>query len=177
MDARENLDPLVALIDQSQPVLRSQSDSSAEIRSWASSLAALTEDLQTHDASVGSTMQRAPQIEEMRQLFDRIKPTVPIIAANLASTGEVLLTYQPAVEQLLVLLPPGVAMLQGIMVPGFNVKQKYKAITMDFNLNLNLPPPCATGFLPASQRRTPAALDFPDRVPGRCTAGYPRTRC
>ncbi|MGV0834365.1 MCE family protein [Mycolicibacterium thermoresistibile] len=167
IDAKENLDPLIALIDQSQPVLDSQADTSDAIQSWAASLATMTEDLETHDASVASMLRRTPEIEEMRQLFDRWQPTVPIIAANLASTGDVLLTYQPAVEQLLVLLPPGVAMLQGIMVPGHNVDQPYKAITMDFNLNLNIPPPCTTGFFPASQRRSPAALDFPDRgAPG-----------
>jgi phospholipid/cholesterol/gamma-HCH transport system substrate-binding protein len=166
IDSRENLDPLVDLIEQSQPVLDSQVDTADSIRAWAANMATITEDLRLHDASVSGMLQRTPQIEEVRRLFDRLQPTVPIIAANLVSTGDVLLTYQPAVEQLLVLLPPGVAMLQGIMVPTYNVKTPMKAITMDFNLNLNLPPPCTTGFLPASQRRSPAALDFPDRVPG-----------
>lgn len=163
IDARKNLDPLIALIDQSQPVLDSQADTSDAIQSWAASLATMTEDLRAHDASVASVLHRGPEIDEMRELFDTWQPTVPIIAANLASVGDVVLTYQPAVEQLLVLLPPGVAMLQGIMVPGHNVDQPYKAIVMDFNLNINVPPPCSTGFLPASQRRSPAALDFPDR--------------
>lgn len=34
------------------------------------------------------------------------------------------------------------------------------------NLNLNLPPPCTTGFLPAQQRRIPTFEDYPDRPAG-----------
>ena len=35
-----------------------------------------------------------------------------------------------------------------------------------FNLNLNLPPPCTIGFLPAQQRRPPSLEDHPERAPG-----------
>jgi len=52
IDARKNLDPLVALIDQSKPVLDSQTNTSDAIAAWASHLATVTTELQTHDEAV-----------------------------------------------------------------------------------------------------------------------------
>jgi phospholipid/cholesterol/gamma-HCH transport system substrate-binding protein len=49
---------------------------------------------------------------------------------------------------------------------GADTKQPYAGFNLDFNLNLNLPPACTTGFLPAQQRRTPAEVDNPARPPG-----------
>ncbi len=45
-----------------------------------------------------------------------------------------------------------------------NTKQDYKGQYLSFNLNLNLPPPCTTGFLPAQQQRIPTFQDSPDRA-------------
>ena len=50
-----------------------------------------------------------PAADEARQLFERLQPTLPVLLANLVSVGEVAVTYQPGIEQLLVLLPQGVA--------------------------------------------------------------------
>ena len=61
IDARKNLDPLIALIDQSQPVLNSQTNTSDSIQAWASHLATVTSELQTHDPAVaGAHHQRRP---------------------------------------------------------------------------------------------------------------------
>src|SRR6202046_983464 len=45
IDARKNLDPLIALIDQAQPVLDSQTHTSDAIAAWASQLAHVTNEL------------------------------------------------------------------------------------------------------------------------------------
>jgi phospholipid/cholesterol/gamma-HCH transport system substrate-binding protein len=37
---------------------------------------------------------------------------------------------------------------------------------LSFNLNLNLPPTCSTGFLPIQQQRVPSFEDYPDRPAG-----------
>jgi phospholipid/cholesterol/gamma-HCH transport system substrate-binding protein len=47
-----------------------------------------------------------------------------------------------------------------------NTKQDYRGTYLDFNLNLNLPRPCTTGFLPVQQMRTPNFQDSPDRIAG-----------
>jgi phospholipid/cholesterol/gamma-HCH transport system substrate-binding protein len=91
---------------------------------------------------------------------------LPLLLANLVSIGEVALVYQPALEQLLVLIPQAVANVQGMVVANRNTKQDYKGLFLDFNLNLNLPPVCNTGFLPPQQQRVPAFEDYPERPAG-----------
>ena len=63
------------------------------------------------------------------QLFDRLQPTLPIVLANLVSVGEVAVTYQPSLEQLLVLLPQGTAVTQAVGVHNRNTKQDYNGLT------------------------------------------------
>jgi phospholipid/cholesterol/gamma-HCH transport system substrate-binding protein len=51
-------------------------------------------------------------------------------------------------------------------VANANTKQDYRGQYLSFNLNLNLPPPCTTGFLPAQQQRIPTFEDYPNRPAG-----------
>jgi phospholipid/cholesterol/gamma-HCH transport system substrate-binding protein len=167
LDADHNLDPLIALIDQSKPILDSQADTAGAIQAWAAHLATITEQLRSRDASVAGVLHNGgPAAEEVRQLFQRLQPTLPLLLANLVSVGQVAVTYQPAIEQLLVLLPQAVAVVQGTQMAGLNTKQAYKGLYLDFQLNLNLPPVCSTGFLPAQQHRAPSLQDYPDRPAG-----------
>lgn len=167
IDARANLDPLTLLIDQSKPILDTQTETGGSVRAWASNLATITDQLQANDDGVRGILARGPgAAEEVRALFQRLQPTLPIVLANLASVGEVALTYQPSLEQLLVLLPQGTATTQATGTANRNTKQDYKGAYLNFNLNLNLPPPCNTGFLPATQQRVPSLEDYPDRPAG-----------
>ena len=167
IDARNNLDPLIALIDQSQPVLDSQTDTSDAIQAWASHLATVATELQNHDADVAGLLDKGgPAAGEARQLIERLQPTLPILLANLVSLGQVALTYQPDIEQLLVLLPQSISYAQAGIVANANTKQAYRGQYLSFHLNLNLPPPCTTGFLPAQQQRIPTFEDYPDRPAG-----------
>ncbi|EHB58795.1 virulence factor Mce family protein [Mycolicibacterium rhodesiae JS60] len=166
IDSRKNLDPLIALIDQSGPVLDSQADTSQSIRQWASYLGNLSESLKDHNDEVGRTFASADAIDDARQLIERWRPTLPILAANLVSVDKVGITYQPALEQLLVILPQGIAAMQGTGVTAKNTPPQYNGLFLDFNLNINLPPPCNTGFLPTQQQRTAALVDAPDRPAG-----------
>lgn len=167
IEARENLDPLLALLDNAKPVLDSQTQSSGAIQDWAAHLATVTRELQTHDSDVAVVIDRtAPALAEARQLVDRLQPTIPILMANLLSVGKVGLAYHNDLEQILVLLPQLVSIEQGSLAANVNTKQAYQGAYLSFNLNLNLPPPCTTGYLPAQQRRSAALTDYPDRVPG-----------
>lgn len=167
IDARANLDPLTSLIDQSQPVLDSQTDTSDAIQAWAANLATVTAELQTHDNAVAGIIDKGgPAADEVRQLFERFQPTLPILLANLVSVGQVAVTYRNDLEQLLVLLPQAAAIRAGSVVANANTKQDYRGEWISFNLNLNLPPACTTGFLPTQQRRPPSFEDSPDRTSG-----------
>lgn len=174
-DARRNLDPMLALIDNASPVLDSQSKSSNAIQSWASQLATVTRELHTHDAAVAGVIdQGAPALSEARHLVERLQPVLPTMLANLASVGQVALTYHNDLEQILVLVPQLIAIEQGSMVANVNTKQHYRGAYLSFNLNINLPPPCTTGYLPAQQMRNPVLEDYPDRPAGALYCRVPQ---
>jgi phospholipid/cholesterol/gamma-HCH transport system substrate-binding protein len=158
------VDPLAALIDQSPAVLNSQIQTSDAITTWSSRTAAITAQFKAQDAALRDLLtQGSSGLEEGRALFDRVAPALPVLFANLVSLGDIAVVYRHDIEQLLVLLPQGIAVMAGALVPNLNTKQEYKGFYLDFNLNINLPPPCTTGFLPPTQRRAPASVDAPDR--------------
>jgi phospholipid/cholesterol/gamma-HCH transport system substrate-binding protein len=167
IDARKNLDSLTTLIDQAQPVLDSQTDTSDAIEAWAAQLATVTAELRDHDEAVaGVIVGGGPAAAKGRQQVERVQPTLPILLANLVTVGQVALTYQNDIEQLLVVFPQAIAAEQAGILGNLNTKQDYKGQYLSFNLNINLPPPCTTGFLPAQQQRVPALEDYPERPAG-----------
>jgi phospholipid/cholesterol/gamma-HCH transport system substrate-binding protein len=156
-------------------VLDSQTETAGSIHAWASNLASITGQLQSQDTAVAGILDKGSgAADEVRALFDRVQPTLPIVLANLVSLGDVAVTYQPSLEQLLVLLPQGTAVTQAVGVSKKNTKQDYMGDYLVFNLNLNLPPPCTTGFLPAQQQRSPTFQDYPDRPAGEVYCRVPQ---
>ncbi len=116
-DARANLDPTLTLIDESKPVLDTQTDTSDSVQAWAAHLADISRQVQANDTEVRGVLQNGgPAAEEVRQLFDRLQPTLPIVLANMVSAGKVAATYHASIEQLLVLLPQAVATVQAVGV-------------------------------------------------------------
>ena len=167
IDARKNLDPLLTLIDESAPVLDAQADSSDSVQAWAAHLASITQQLQNNDTAVQGVLQQGgPAAAEMRQLIDRLNPTLAIVLANMVSVNQVAVTYRPGIEQFLVLLPQAAATIQAVGVANRNTLQDYQGAFLSFNLKLNLPPPCTTGYLPAQQQRAPSLEDYPNRPAG-----------
>jgi phospholipid/cholesterol/gamma-HCH transport system substrate-binding protein len=167
IDARKNLDPLVALIDGWQPVADSQINTSDAIQAWAAHLATVTTDLQKHDKAVAGVITNSgPALDKTRALIERLQPTLPTLLANLTSVAQVALTYQNDIESLLVIFPESINAEQAGILGNVNTKQAYKGQYLSFNLNINLPPPCNTGFLPAQQQRVPSYEDAPPRPPG-----------
>lgn len=168
--AADNLDALTALVDNSAPVLNSQVDSGEAISAWARQVASVTDQLKTNDEAVAGLLTRGPgAADEARALIDRISPTLPVLLANLTTVGQVAVTYDNNIEQVLVLVPAGVAASQAVVVPNADIPGPARGVpwtTIAPMVQFNLPPPCTTGFLPAAQRRTPDQLDFPDRPPG-----------
>lgn len=175
IDAHKNIDSLTALIDQSKPLLDSQTESADSIRAWASHLATVTKELQTNDTALKGVVQQGPAaVDEARALVDRLQPTLPIVLANLVSVGDVAVTYRDDLEALLVELPRGVEAFQGAALTNRNTKQSYKGAFLSFNLNVNLPPPCTTGYLPIQQQRPASLEDYPERPAGNFYCRIPQ---
>ncbi|ULE31784.1 MCE family protein [Mycobacterium sp. IDR2000157661] len=152
-----------ALIDDSGPLLESQAESAEAIRTWSRSLAGITEQVAQDDPQVRAILQRGPGFaQEVSQLLTQVKPTLPILLANLTTLGQILVTYNPALEQLLVLLPAVIASQQSFGLP----KNNPTGLPLsDFTLTVADPNSCTVGFLPPSRWRNPAdttTVDTPD---------------
>lgn len=175
IEAGKTIDPITTLIDQSPAVLDSQVRTSDSIAAWAAHMAAITGQLKAQDSEFADMLrQGGPALQEGKALFDRVAPTLPVLLANMSSLGEIALTYRGDLEQLLVLFPQGTAVMSAIAAPNSGTKQAYNGIYLDFNLNLNLPPPCNTGFLPAQQQRVPTEVDAPERPAGELYCRVPQ---
>jgi phospholipid/cholesterol/gamma-HCH transport system substrate-binding protein len=175
IDARKNLDSLITLTDQSQPVLDSQTNTSNSIAAWAANIATVTGELKSQDPAVSKLLADGPgAADATRGLLDRLQPSLPVLLHNLVSLDDVGITYNNDLEQLLVLLPQGISILQGAGLANRNTKQAYKGGYLSFNLNLNLPPACLTGFLPPQQQRVPSDVDYPSRPAGNLYCRVPQ---
>ena len=138
-------------------------------------MASITGQLKAQDTAFADLLNiGGPALDEGRALFDRVAPALPVLLANLVSLGEIAVTYRSDIEQLLVLFPQGTAVMSAIVAANANTKQDYKGVYLDFNLNLNLPPPCNTGFLPVRQQRSPSDVDYPERPAGELYCRVPQ---
>jgi phospholipid/cholesterol/gamma-HCH transport system substrate-binding protein len=150
------------LIDDGVPLLQSQADSTDAIRQWARGLAGVTGQLTRDDPQIRSVLGAGPgAAQQVSALLNQIKPTLPVLLANLTTIGQVAITYHASLEQVLVLLPPNIAVFQSVS-PTHNPTG---AATGDFSVTVADPPACTVGFLPPSQWRSPEDLtevDTPD---------------
>lgn len=150
------------LTEDTGPLLDSQAQTTDDIRRWARSLAGVTGQLSTNDPQIRTLLQRGPEaFNEASRLLDQIKPTLPVLLANLTTVGQIGVTYHASLEQVLVLLPPFTAAIQSFL----GTKSPSGLATGAFNLILSDPPACTVGFLPPSQWRAPAdqtIVDTPD---------------
>ncbi|MGV0794974.1 MCE family protein [Mycolicibacterium sp. XJ1819] len=166
--ARENLDSILTVIDEAKPILDSQIETADSVQAWTRNVAEIETQFASADPAVRNILQEGPAaLDEARQLFDRLQPTLPTILANLVSVGEVALTYHPHLESVLTLVPVVPQALQGSHLANRYAKPHlHRGMYLSFNLNLNWPPPCTTGFYPAQQQRW-AQYEDPEGSPGR----------
>jgi phospholipid/cholesterol/gamma-HCH transport system substrate-binding protein len=175
IDSGKTKEQFAKLIDQFPPVASSQVRTSDSIATWARHVNSITSQLRAQDTAFADLLNvGGPALEEGRALFDRVAPTLPVLLANLVSLGKIAVDYHNDLEQLLVLFPQGTAVMSAIAEPDSDSKQDYKGVYLDFNLNLNLPPPCNTGFLPIQQQRIPSRQDYPDRPAGELYCRVPQ---
>src|SRR6201993_419776 len=161
-DATGVVDRTRTLTEDSGPLLDSQAQTTDSIRTWARSLAGISDVLANDDSQFRTILRNGPEAaNEASRLFEQIKPTLPILLANLTTIGQIFVTYHPSLEQLLVLLPSAVAIEQAAG-PMHNPDGKAQG---DFALTIDDPPICTVGFMPQSQWRSPddvSDIDTPD---------------
>ncbi|MGW0173677.1 MCE family protein [Rhodococcus sp. NPDC003322] len=156
-------EPTRTLIEDAEPLLESQARSADAIEIWTRSLAGVTGQLNTNDPQVRSILQSGPGFaHEASALLDSVKLTLPVLLANLTSVGQLGVTYNAGLEQMLVLLPPAISMIQTVQPK--NNASGLGLGTFRFG-GISDPPACTVGFLPPSAWRSPAeteTLDTPE---------------
>lgn len=141
------------LIDQVGPFLEAQVRAGADIKSMADGLARFTSEVRAADPQLRNTLATAPYaIDQANVTISGIRPSFPALAANMANLGRVGVIYHKSIEQLLVVFP---ALFAAIITAAGGAPQDEGA-KLDFKLDLNDPPPCSVGFIPAPLMRTPA---------------------
>ncbi len=150
-ELNSNITDINDIVDNAPPILESQAVSADAIYTWARNLNSLTRQAKQQDDAVSNLLrQGAPATEQLNTLFVNVKDSFPQTLANLEIIVEMLKRYNKGVEQALVLLPQAPAAGQSVAAPFPNEAK------LDLALSINQPPPCLTGYLPASQWRAPA---------------------
>jgi phospholipid/cholesterol/gamma-HCH transport system substrate-binding protein len=161
-DANGVVDRTRTLTEDTGPLLDSQARTTDSIRTWARSFAGISDVLVQDDSRFRTLLQNGPEAaNEASRLLEQIKPTLPVLLANLTTIGQIGVTYHPSLEQLLVLLPDSVAVEQAA-APGNHPEGSAQG---DFALTIDDPPICTVGFMPPSQWRSPddtSDIDTPD---------------
>jgi phospholipid/cholesterol/gamma-HCH transport system substrate-binding protein len=161
-DLKPVADRIRTLVEDTGPLLDSQAETTDAIRTWARSLAGVTEQLVTDDTQVRTLLEKGPgALDEVSRLLNQVKPTLPVLLANLTTIGQVAVVYHASLEQLLMLLPPSVSSTQSYS----STSNPTGYPLGEFAITLGDPPACTVGFLPPSQWRSPAdttTIDTPD---------------
>ncbi|MFF2086867.1 MCE family protein [Nocardia sp. NPDC058176] len=160
--AEDDIEPTKQLLDQIGPLLDTQTRSADDIRSWTADLATLTDELRERDPALRNLLNNSPSaMAVVNAQFQDLRPTLPLLATNLVSLGQVGVTYNASLEQLMVVFPPLIAALRTAIRGPIDY-----GVMVDFMTVLNDPPACTTGFLPADQWRQPSELSQVDSPPG-----------
>lgn len=152
-EANANYDQTTKLIDQAGPFLDAQIRGGDDIRSLAEGLARFTGEVSNADPQLRTTLKTVPgATAEANTAFSGIRPTFPILAANLANFGRIGVIYSKSLEQALVIFPALMSALNTV-AGGVPTDEGGK---LDFKVDLGDPPPCSVGFIPATEIRSPA---------------------
>lgn len=158
-EANKNYGQINQLIDQAGPFLDSQIQSGDDIKSLADGLARFTTEAANADPQLRSVLENVPgATQAANATFDGIRPTFPMLAANVANFGRIGVIYHKSLEQALVIFPALMAALNTV-AGGVPLDEGGK---LDFKIDLGDPPPCSVGFIPPTMIRTPADTTLRD---------------
>ncbi|MGE2722734.1 MCE family protein [Mycolicibacterium celeriflavum] len=147
---QQNLPQVNDIIENAGPILDSQVQSGDNIEQWSRNLNVIAAQAAEQDPALRSGLQQAaPTLDQVNAVFSGVRESLPQTLANLTIVIDMLKRYNKGVEQVMVVWPQGAAMNQaGTLFEDLG--------QLPLALSINQPPPCLTGFLPASEWRSPA---------------------
>lgn len=147
----DNLGSVTDIINNSTPILDSQVSSGAAVQRWAANVNTLASQAAQQDPALRNALtQAAPTLDAVNASFSDVRDALPQTLANLEVILDMLKRYHNNVEQAMVVLPQFASIAEAGTSPFPG------EALLDLGLDINLPPPCLTGFLPPSQWRSPA---------------------
>lgn len=173
--ANTNIKSITSLFNGLPPFLETATEVAPEATASVADLAAFTGSLERSEDDVNALLQTTPSLATAVQgLVSDIQSDVPVLLADLLSTGQVLKVYLPGIEQILVVYPGVMSAIQaastGTAAPG--------SIKLGARLSVNQPPNCYKGFLPYKDQRDfhdeTRRADVPDNLYCQEPANSPR---
>ena len=147
----DNLPQVNDIIANAAPILNSQVQSGDNIGQWARNLNVIASQTAEQDSALRSGLQQAaPTADQVNAVFSGVRESLPQTLANLSVVIDMLKRYNKGLEQTLVLLPQGASVAQA-----GTIFEDLGQLPLALG-SINQPPPCLTGFLPASEWRSPA---------------------
>lgn len=147
--AQANLDPTQRLIEDLNPVLRTQQRLSPQIHSIAGDLGTVTDQLRRSDGDLRGVIEKTgPFADEIGRLFNQLDPTLPMLLSDLTDVAQVLRVYLPNIRHTVVVLPTTINDVESSI---YHTPMQGSA-KLNFKFVVNDPPPCTVGFNGAHQR-------------------------
>lgn len=161
--ASDSLPQTISLIEDSEQVLKTQTDKGSAIRSFSRDLSALTGQLKQSDDDIRGLIDGgASAAPELDGLLKANRSAVPLLLGNLISGGQITKARLPGMEQALVTFP---AVVSG----GFTVLPGDGTAHFGMVVNSDDPPSCRQGY--NTQRRDPEQTrEREANTEARCTA-------
>ena len=136
------------LLDNSVTVLNTQRGQAANIRGFARNLNELTTALRNDDPALRRTIDAVPgAVGETHKAINQLSPTLPVLLANLTTTGQIISSRRAGLRSLFILYPVTVA-------GAFTVTPGDGTQHLGLALNIDAPPVCTEGYEHV-QRRWP----------------------
>ncbi|GAA2119133.1 MCE family protein [Actinomadura alba] len=161
--AEENYPATAELLDNSKVVLDTQRSQGTNIRSLARNLSDLTDQMRRDDPSLRSAIDNTvPATRQADALIDDLAPTLPVLLANMTTTGQVLTSRIDGLRHLFILYPMALA-------GSFTVTPGDGTEHFGFVMNVDSPPPCTKGYEKTQIRYPRKTEQIPAETKVGCT--------
>lgn len=159
--ADENYPATEEVINNSKVVLDTQRAQGGNIKNFARNLNVLTDQIRQDDPAIRTLIDNTvPVTVQVNSLTDGLAPTLPVLLANLTTTGQVLASREDHLRSLFIIFPLAVA-------GAFTVTPGDGTQHLGLQLNFSSPEPCRSGYEKV-KARYPQKLDEP---PARLDVG------